>query len=147
MTENMSEPEHYVESIHSVFKIKIDNIEQAKKQIGKSIYKKEFTPSPGFVYQIKLRNIDSNKFSVSLKNCGKTSVQVKNFTMNNLRSYNYTESKLLLLPGNSVEMKKQEFRSFLSYNASRYKNEFVFGCSADIIQFILTKFSKHILYS
>ncbi len=80
-----SEPDHYVKWIHSVFKIKIDNIEKAKKRIGQSIYKKEFSPFPGFVFQIKLLNIDSNKFSVSLKNCGKTSVQrlIRSFAISN----------------------------------------------------------------
>ena len=142
-----SEPDHYVKGIHSVFKIKIDNIEQVKKRTGQSIYKKEFSPFPGFVFQIKLLNIDSNKFSVSLKNCGKTSVQMKSFPKKTPGSYGYSEpeSELLLLPGNSVEMKTdQEFRNFQSYYTSGFKHEFAVECSAD---FILPKFSKNIFYS
>jgi len=140
-----SEPDHYVKRIHSVFKIKIDNIEKAKKRIGQSIYKKKFSPFPGLVFQIKLRNIDSIRFSVFLKNCGKTSFQMKSFHKKKPGpSYGYSqpESEVLLLPGNSVEMKTdQEFRNFQSYYTSGFKHEFVFECSAD---FILPKFSKNI---
>jgi hypothetical protein len=142
-----SEPDHYVKGIHSVFKIKIDNIEKAKKRIGQSIYKKKFSPFPGLVFQIKLRNIDSIRFSVFLKNCGKTSFQMKSFHKKKPGpSYGYSqpESEVLLLPGNSLEMKFQEFLNYYTqYYTSGFKQEFVFECSAE---FILPKFGKNIFY-
>jgi hypothetical protein len=138
-------PDHYVESIRSVFTIRIDELEQAKKLIGKSIYKKVFSPFPGFAFQIKLHNIDSVKFSVSLKNCGKTSVTIKKFNGRNIgssRGYNDTETKMLVLPGSSIFLKTDEelckFHLF-----KRGKKPFVLQCS---VEFILPKFSKNNFY-
>jgi hypothetical protein len=157
MVEDMSGPDHHVESIRSVFKIKIDDLEQAREQIGKSIYKKEFAPFPGFIFQIKLRNIDSMKFSVSLKNCGKTRVHIRKFIGKNLgfsRShdcgecddYSDREAALVLLPGALVELQKRtelcQFESFAIRN--RMKLQFVFECS---VEFVLPKFSKKFFIS
>ena len=47
-----------------------------KKGIGESVYGKMFSPAPGYLFQLKIFNVDSAKFAVYLKNCGEDDVHI-----------------------------------------------------------------------
>ena len=47
-----------------------------KKGIGESVYGKMFSPAPGYLFQLKIFNVDSVKFAVYLKNCGEDDVDI-----------------------------------------------------------------------
>jgi hypothetical protein len=143
-----SVPDHYIESFCSVFTVKIDDVEQAKKLAGKWIYKREYSPFPRFKFQIKLFNVNSETFYVALKNCGKTTLLVKNFSPKVSKTSGYvsyglsdSDSIFSLQPNSSVEMRASEFMEFKKFsNASGHLN---FECS---VEFVIPKYGN-IIYS
>ncbi len=72
--------------------------------VGDFVDVEKFSPVPGSLFQLRILTKGNSKFSFSLKNCGKGSVNIINFQVSSCRTGGMVERKnfTLLLDGEMV---------------------------------------------
>lgn len=85
-----------------------------KKGIGESVYGKRFSPAPGYLFQLKILNMDGVKFAVYLKNCGENEVHIVEYKIhlpNQSRYFTKRESHFDLKSQASVALTGFAFKN------------------------------------
>lgn len=70
----------FVASFHHSHKFQIDIDGKSHNQRrGESVFGERFSPLPGYLFQLKILNLDSERFCVYLINCGEKRVTISKF--------------------------------------------------------------------
>ena len=86
-----------------------------KEGRGKSISGKKFSPAPGYFFQLRIFNLDTEHFCVYLENCGEEEVNILEYLVQDIDSLRCSEKKELnfsLRPKDLMELFGFGFNSF-----------------------------------
>ena len=85
-----------------------------KEGQGEAVYGEKFSPLPGYLFQLRILNLDTERFCVYLINCGEEEVEISTFKVKSA-SFNIEAEKnnFSLLPGGSMAVTDLSFYSFV----------------------------------
>ncbi len=85
-----------------------------KEGSGESVFGEKFSPLPGYLFQLRILNLDTKRFCVYLINRGKEEVKISKFRVKSVyRNIEAEENNFSLLPGGTMPVSDFLFSNFL----------------------------------